>query len=487
MTSAAGWVAPRSHSGATRVAAALGSERARRGIVALTVFVIVLLVLEGAIRKWLLPGYGRILFFVRDPFVIAIYCVALASGWWPRGRALLNACLAFGAVGLLLAGLQTMAGATELRTQLLLGVYGWRNYFLYVPLLFVIGATFRRADLAFVCRLLLVLAIPMAALVVLQFFSPLNARINVGIAEDAALQFKGLGLNAFHTRPMGTFTSDVGQREFIVSTAAFAIATWLVAARQRLAPWWLLAVGTAAALTCLAVSGSRGAMVHVGLLMGAAVGSAFVLKAGAGTLRALVIPPVLLIVAVWLYPIVFPAGHEAFTQRWDAASGVESQNFQWGLIGRSLYNFVDFVDLMGSTPVFGYGLGLAGNASILMGVEIDGFSGWTETDWARHVVDLGPLFGPAYMVFRVALVGWLTALALRALRRRGDPLALLLVTYAGVQMLQGQLTGHGSVNGFAWVFCGLALAAAQAGAREDEDAPRAAVLPTGARFPNLLR
>jgi hypothetical protein len=470
-----------------RVAAVAGSERARRWIVLLCFVVILLLVGEGAIRKWVAPTQGRLLFFVRDPFVIAVYALALFSGWWPRGRVLLNAGLAFGVVGALLAGLQLMTPVTAAGTQALLAVYGWRNYFLYLPLLFVIGATFRREDVARVGMLFMLLAIPIALLVALQFASPPGAKINVGISDDIAFQFKGLGLGLGRVRPAGPFSSDIGMRMFIAATTAFALAGWLRPKAQRDTPVWLVLAGSLGVLSCIAFSGSRGAVMNVGIVMLAAIGSAVVMRAGAGTVRALTIPPLLAIAAWVLYPIVFPEGHEAFSDRWQAAAAVEAQSFRFGLIGRALYGFVDFASLVGPAPVLGYGLGLAGNASLVLRVEIEGFTGWAETDWARHVVDLGPLFAALYIAFRIVLVGWLGVLALRALRARADPLPALLVAFAGIELLQGQITGHGSVNGFAWVFGGLALAAA---AGPTSAVPRAnprSGAPAPSRWPNLLR
>lgn len=464
-----------------------GSERARSWIVALTFLVILLLLGEGAMRKWVAPSQSRLLFFIRDPFVVAIYLIAIGSGWWPRGRALLNAGLAFAAVGLLLAGLQLMRPVTASGTQLMLAVYGWRNYFLYLPLLFVIGATFRRADVLRVGKLFLLAAVPIAALVALQFAAPPGATINVGISEDAAFQFKGLSVIPGRVRPQGPFTSDIGMRMFIGTTAAFALAAWLSTRARRGIPLWLLVAGSLGVLSCLAVSGSRGAFLTVGIVMLAATGSAVVMKASAGTIRALLMPPLIAAVAWYLYPIVFAEGHEAFTQRWAAAAASESQAIRFGLLGRAFYNFYDFTYRVADAPLIGYGLGLAGNASILLGVEIEG--GWAETDWARHVIDLGPLLAVLYIVLRIALVGWLAVLALGALRRRNDPLPTLLLAFAAIDLLQGQLTGHGSVNGFAWIVGGLALAAATA--PSDGASAAAASLPVAeaipVRYPNLLR
>jgi hypothetical protein len=457
------------------------SEPGRRRIVALVFLVFVLLVTEGAIRKWLLPSYGRYLFFIRDPFVIAAYAIALTSGWWPKSQTLLNVGIAFGAISLVLAAVQLMSAGASADNLLLLTAYGWRNYFLYLPLPFVMATTFRAADVAWLGRLILLISVPIAVLVFLQFVAPINSPINVGISDDPSMQFRGLDVMARKTRPMGPFTSDQGQRGYVVALVSMLMALWVMPAEKRFAPMWLVFAGTAAAFASIAVSGSRGTVIHTGIIMCAAAASAVITRAGATKVRAIVWPLVISVVAVMLFPVIFPEAYETFTARWTGANAVELQSFKWGVFGRALYSFVDFMNLLVTAPLLGYGIGFGGNASIMLGV--DSQHAWAETDWARHMVDLGPVFGSAFILFRIALVIWMLRRVLVATRRTGDPLPLIVFAFAGVELLQGQITGHGSVNGFTWIFCGFALAAAVR-----LDGTVNAPLPTvPRRFANLMR
>ena len=103
-------------------------------------------------------------------------------------------------------------------------------------------------------------------------------------------------------------------------------------------------------------------------------------------------------------------------------------------------------------------------------------------------MDLGPIVGVAFILYRVALVAWLAVTCLAGARRNGDPLAILLFSYCGVELLYGELTGHGSVNGYGWLFAGLCLAAAKTPAITGQPADvkfaeRVAV----PRFVNLMR
>jgi len=136
----------------------------------------------------------------------------------------------------------------------------------------------------------------------------------------------------------------------------------------------------------------------------------------------------------------------------------------------------------------GYGLGLGGNASTLLGARVDGHLpvSLAETDWARHIVDLGPVLGLLFVIFRIVLVAWVGVRAVAATRRGSDPLPLLLFAYVATELLQGQITGQGTINGYVWLFTGLSLAASReksgSGAVTSPVAGRPA-----ARFANLMR
>ena len=436
------------------------AERGRRQVVALVFLIYLLAIFEGSLRKWVLPQFSQYLFFIRDPVLILAYAIAVRHGLWPRGSKLFVLSLWMAGLGLLLALVQAASGpASELR--LILGVYGWRAYFFYVPLAFVVGQVFRRADVLRLCKLTLLLAVPIGALVMAQFFAPPGAAINVGNAAEEELQFRGLGQTGERTRPMGPFSSGAGQQQFTATACAIALAFFIAPRRIRQPSWVLLAMGAGGVLTALALSGSRGTVLQCALALLFAVGLAFVGRSGAVKGRALAWPLALALASLLLYPVVFPEGSAAFTERWTVAAAAESKGFEWGVFGRAFFGLVDFLRLAGEVPLLGYGLGYGGNASITLGASIDGVKPGllAETDFARHMVDLGPLFGVAYIGFRLLLAAWLTALVLRATRRSDDPLPMLLLSYVAYVVVMGQITGQGAINLYGWLFAGLLIAA----------------------------
>ena len=439
---------------------AAGAERGRRQVVTLVFLIYLLAIFEGSLRKWVLPQYSQYIFFIRDPLLVMAYALAWRHGLWPRGQMLFTATLWMAGLGVLLGALQAVSGPpSELR--LMLGVYGWRAYFLYVPLAFLVGRVFSPQDVLRLCKLTLWLAVPIGALVMAQFFSAPGAAINVGSSADEDQQFHGLTATFERTRPMGPFSSGAGQQQFTATAFALVLAFFL-APRQRLQPpWWLLAAGASGVLTGLALSGSRGTVLQCGLSLAFAVMLGLLGRSGVLKARAVVWPLALGVFALVLYPVLFPDGFASFTQRWTTAEAAERRSFEWGVLGRAFFGLVDFLRLLGDVPTLGYGLGYGGNASLTLGATIDGVKPGmlAETDFARHMVDLGPLAGMAYIGFRLVLAVWLTLRVLRLTRLSDDPLPMLLLSYVGYVVVMGQITGQGAINVYGWLFTGLLIAA----------------------------
>jgi len=446
-------------------------ERARRRLVKMILVIYLLAIFEGSIRKYVVPQFGQYVFFIRDPFLIYAYGLATLFGLWPKNNLLFKISVFMCGFGVLLFCLQTAVFGFD-NTRVLLGIYGWRSYFLYVPLAFLIGAQFRKTDLRLFAKVTLALAVPIAVLVVLQFAAPPGAPINVGVAEEQELQFKSVGLSAERIRTNGPFTSPAGQQQFIAVAFAFLLAM-LLTSKNRPGVAFLAVTGSAT-LTCLALSGSRGAMLLCGLIGVFALGLAVVGRGMAIKAKALLLPAFLGVAALALYPIVFPEGFAAFMARWEHAAQAEA-GIRGGVLGRSVLGLLIFTRLFDEVPAFGYGLGYGGNASQILRATVDGVSPWTlaEADFSRHMVDLGPVFGLLYIGYRIAVVVWLARLVLRATRGDADPMAMLLFAYASYSVVFGQITGQGTINVFGWMFTGLCIAAARE-SLQSRQSPRAA-------------
>jgi hypothetical protein len=212
----------------------------------------------------------------------------------------------------------------------------------------------------------------------------------------------------------------------------------------------------------IALSGSRGLFVFVGLLMLTAVAAGFVTGRGRVVARTVFWPAALIVAFVVVWPLAFPTSFEVFMTRWEGAQIGESQRFTYGFFGRALYDLYEFTDYLSEVPLTGYLLGMGGNAATRLAWLPDAAIG-IESGLGRHIIELGPVLGVAFIIFRVWIAGWLGTRVLRATHRSGDPLPLLLFGYVGISMLTAQITGAGVLQGYAWLFFGFCLAATRLG------------------------
>ncbi|MBI4913943.1 MAG: hypothetical protein HY823_14525 [Acidobacteria bacterium] len=164
----------------------------------------VYLVLEGALRKWLLPAFSNALFLVKDVIVLALVFVLGFRSWrphaprppaWSRGEALL---LAFWP---LLFGGFALGGEEPLTTLL-----GLRYYLVMVPLAVALPLVVEDlGDLNRMAWRYLLMSLPVLTLGLIQFASPQDAFINRyawrnAMTEDVALFFSD------RVRITGTFS-----------------------------------------------------------------------------------------------------------------------------------------------------------------------------------------------------------------------------------------------------------------------------------------
>ena len=433
-------------------------EAARRRIVRLVFVMFWLLMFEGAVRKWVVPRFSAYLYFVRDPVVLYVYFIALRHGLFMRPRQVLWIGVAIATVATLLGIVHLVGGG---QYTFVLAAYGFRNYFLYLPLAFVIGECFDYNDLRRMTRHTLIAMIIAAPIAVIQFKSPAHSAINAGIATDREYQFENLAAGSGKIRPAGTFTSVMGMTQLTAACVAALMWSWAVPSSRRTGTSWLIRSAVLATATALAVSGSRTSFILSALVIITGMAITPFLSGATAKLRGFIIPMIVVLAFVFLFPIVYPEAFHTFANRWNDAQQTESQQFALGWVGRILFSFYDFARLLGQIPAFGYGIGTGGNGAAALGVSFHGVdvNKLAEEDWSRHVVELGPALAIVFIAYRIGFGIWLGTRSLRATLLSGDPLPVLLFAYCGVAIVEAQITGHGLVNGFGWLYTGFCLAA----------------------------
>lgn len=456
-------------------------ERNRRLFVRCVFLLFALLLTEGVFRKWVFPHFSQYLFFIRDPVVLFAYAVALRNGAFRPWHPLLVVGLAFSLLVLPIVVVQ--AGSGFFPNPVLFASYGWRNYFLYIPLPFAIATQFRQRDLYRLCRFAIIAMIIIAPLAVAQFFAAPGAMINVGISEDSTFQFTNLGSAGGHIRPPGTFTSILGMVELTSSALAIVLACWILPREERPASSVLMVLGAVAAAASIAVSGSRTMLFHVGMVVAGSVLSGPLMRRPALIARATTFPALLTVAFVALLPVVLPEGYETLATRWNQASAQEH-----GVSNRVFVELEEFTWLLRQAPLVGYGLGLGGDAAkMIQSNNTASAAPYSETDWAHHIVDLGPILGILFIVYRAIFTLWLAYSAVVATQRARNPLPVLLFGYVGVVLMQGQIAGNGVENGFCWLFVGFCMAACRVTPETAaEPAAETDYSIVGVRPPNLM-
>jgi hypothetical protein len=402
-----------------------------------------LLIFEGALRKWMLPGLSNPLLVVRDPICI----MAIAIGWpyllQTSVRPWLIVLGGIGALGFISA---LLAGHGDWVTA----AFGTRVLLLHFPLIFLFAAVFTRDDLWAFARWTLVLSIPMTILIAMQYSLPSTHFINVAPGGDGTAGFSGaLG----KLRPPGTFSFISGLSSFYGLAAAF-FAGWLAVGPRPLPKWlWIIA---ACLLFALPVSISRTLFFYYALVAGGAIMAGLLARRA---LRGLVVGLIALAIfgATLSQLDFFQEAQAVFLQRWQNAQASDAAD---GGIGGILANRIGgsmlaAIEMAWSSEPLGMGIGLATNVGAMRATGQKGFV-IAEGAWPAIIGELGPLLGFALILWRVMLAVQLMMLAVvQALRN--NPLPLILSGIALQGLVIGQ-TSQPTALGFLVVCTGLLLA-----------------------------
>lgn len=366
-------------------AAAARTERRINSAVGIYVL---LWILEGAFRKWV-PETASVLYVARD-IVFAATVVVLALGRSSRA----GTARWFWPVSLSIVALSVV--------QIFLGIVsptvaalGARSYL--APALFVaVVAVWGRPSTIQVVQRIVLIAVPFElALSGLQAFSPARSWANAQVGSDEA-SFVNFGV----VRPSGTFSAPAGLLTFVPLALAFALERFSARTTKSAA---LATVLTAATFLIVALSGARGVVLGVAVVVAAYIVCTAV---GWGRPRRLPLAPLLTLIlaSAAVASILFSSILTSFAQRFNDASRSENP------FGRLVDQAIGFVD----SPLTLIGTGPGSRSQV--GIAAGSALGWLEIDNDRWVAELG-LLGFVLALVRVLAFVWLVVLTAR---RIGD-------------------------------------------------------------------
>jgi hypothetical protein len=410
-----------------------------------------LLIFEGALRRWVLPGLSNPLLLVRDPIALLAVIWSLPLLSQRRWRQWLQPLF-------LIAPLAFMLAISIGHGDVFTALYGCRILVLHLPLIFVFAAVFNRDEVIRFAWVLLLLSIPMAILIAAQSNLPETHFLNVGAGGVGTATFSGA---ADRFRPPGTFSFINGVSQFFtLGTASLFVVLYGAPIRQRGRIFCALA--GIALVVAIPVSISRSLLagnlqVTAALMLALLLSRARVLPVLSGLLA--------LVMAVSIATTIpaFQQTAVAFSTRWELAAASEAEDSDsnvtsaWGVFEkRVLAGFTRPLASLDSTPFFGYGIGLGTNVG---SQRISGESAFLvgEGAWESTLGELGMPLGLASLLWRVVLTVWISRLALRA-AAKGNRLPLIYLGASLLNILSGQV-GQPTGLGFLVVSAGLTLAA----------------------------
>jgi hypothetical protein len=412
-----------------------------------------LLIIEGALRKWILPSWSAALLVIRDPVMVTMIVIAVRRGLfkWGIGMCLfLIGTLAFYLVG----SLQIIADGVRWTVVM----YGIRTYLLHLPLPFIMLRVMSPDDIKSMLRWCCIVSIVMLPLIVIQFESPPGAWVNRVASGEGWGEERGqisAGMN--RVRPTGTFSYNLGVTFFYAIVFAAGIANeWVNLGIRRL----VTRIAFIATALMTTVSGSRTTVTTLGLILIASIPIPLVLRqrlgqglAAAGVLIGLLLGLVTLSSAS-------QSGVEVLLARFADAASVEASNptttiSNMAYLQRVVESFSEAHNALQAAPLLGRGLGLGTNVGSQLTVGSTEFL-LAENDWTRIIYEAGPLLGGAYVCMRIWLTVWLLLRAVRSLIS-GGALALLLWSACAYAFAMGSW-GPPMNQGFAVFTAGLCLA-----------------------------
>ena len=433
-------------------------ERAKRIVRSLIWTYFGLLIIEGALRKWVVPQLSNPLLVVRDPVALGIYFFSLRAGVFPRN--------AWFVVLLLIGILSSICTFIVLDPYLppskiaLVCGYGVHANFFHLPLIFVMAKVLRLEDVRKFGWWTLVLIIPMTFLMIAQFRASPDALINSTAGGEGEMMTSALG----KVRTAGPFSFVIGVVLYFALATAFLM--WAVLKRGIYRNWLPMAAGMALVIG-IAVSGSRSAVASCALVVASLLPVIIFRRDAVNRVGQILLAVVVLGFVVSRTP-VFREGVNVLTTRFSEVAEQTQESVARGIIGRTFSGFSESAYIFTKAPWFGYGLGIGTNAgaNILTGHSVFLL---TEGEWPRILLESGKLLGLAFILWRVALTFYILVACFRALKA-GNLLPLFLFSAGFVSLFWGQF-GQPTILGFAVITLGLALAATRTPEAEEAAVP----------------
>ena len=400
--------------------------------------VLLIVVFEGALRKWVLPQASELIYFLKDLVLLGAY----ASYY--KTHIMYQKKYAHKTIFDLLVFVIAIWCAVEIFNPRLgspiVGLLGFKAYVYYIPLVWILPKLFSTPEQFYsFLRNYLLLLIPIGILGIVQYFSPVTSPIN-RYAPGEVTDIAGFG---GRVRITGTFSYLGGYGVYLM--ICFGLLLPLLSQAQS---WrWRLLLGVALFLVVINsfMSGSRGVVFTQALLL-----ILYLIFLGIRQPRA-----TMHLLRQFALPALVVA-YLAFTQFTVAIDNFMARvNGNQDLPSRIIHNFTDPARFIEYSGWIGYGIGATqsgGNTMrTMLGLPLgEWIPVYYESEMARVMLEIGPIGFVLWYLLRTTLVLLLFSTFWRLRTPVLRQFALMAFLIQLIQ-LTGQLVVNPTFNVYYWV------------------------------------
>ncbi len=352
-----------------------------------------LLVLEGALRKWVFPQASEMIYFLKDIILLGAYFnfYGFSASKEKLPKANITNILIFIAIGWCIFQVFNPSLGSPL-----VGVFGLRGYLLYIPLIWMIPSLFAsEEELYRFLRSHLLLTIPVGLIGIAQFFSPASSFINKYSNEEAQAVVT-FGVSAA-VRITGTFSYISGYGIYLIVCFGLLIPMLSIKQSQR---WQIVTIVELFLVTVNSLmTGSRSTIFAEVLFLVGYLGAKGLATpvSSLRLIRQLIVPVIIISLAatIWFRPAI-----NAFWLRTTSNQDVSE---------RISLSFLEPIDFIQYKELDGYGTGATHQAAPLLRQALDLPTGEVipvpyEGEIGRILLELGPIGFTFWYGLRVAIL-----------------------------------------------------------------------------------
>jgi len=408
----------------------------------------VMVIVEGALRKWFLPSSQDLVYFAKDVVLLGAYVGFFRDQtrqqFKPPPLTLVKILLAAS----VLIGLIQVVNPNL--PNVLVGIFGFKAYFYYVPLLWLLPAAFRSdAELWDFLRRYVLIAIPVGLLAVAQFFSPSTSFLNTYARTEGVT---GTSINAItfgsseYVRVTATFSFITGYTAYLLATAMLLLGV-IGALRWKFRGNLLFFVALGMDLLGILMTGSRGPVVLLIAVYPLYWWLAVIRERGGGAAFGRLVVAMVLVAGFLAF-----AGEDALNAFYGRAQGVSD------VPGRLSSPLLSPFAVLPEVGLLGLGIGATHQTAATLAPSVFPYS-WLhglliEVESGRIMIELGPLgFGFVYLLrFGLCFVALRQVLTMRTRFHRALATASLLFFLTSIP---GGVVFDVTADLYFWFFVGL--------------------------------